>query len=514
MKKLKDYVKLNESEYHLSLGSLFKVIKEESNAKNTFLQSELFCDIFEINSIADSTVNNYVTGFRAINSNYKEKIIKKKYIYQNENNSIFVPVLYKILSLLENKLLPPNKNTGQALKFINSNKKLILVSNRLYSIAKNDLSISYEFIEILNKKLSTSNIYEFLVEVLLFVIIDKKQPVYIEEEIINSIDNSIKNTKISLSDVNDFINIELHESMWGALRAQHTLANQNNPFACLQMAFYEFHGIVSGKPRYVKSYNYFKLAANKNHPAAIWAIGFMYYKGYIGEQSPKDYKKAFRYFYKAMKLGSSAALNSIGLVFLHGKIPHIKKDLAKAMNYFNLAISKNNVFALNNLGLIYEKAENYEKAFELYQKASEKNESWASNKLGEFYRTGKFVKSDMEKAFYYYTKAINDAIFDIPAWAQYNLAKYFYKNGNAEAGVEKNLNKAIELLQEASEILINANIELIYVYYKKYLNSNKQDEEALKNMKKYRRKLEENPKVSNDIIHKVEYNLMLMCNQK
>jgi len=96
----------------------------------------------------------------------------------------------------------------------------------------------------------------------------------------------------------------------------------------------------------------------------------------------------------------------------------------------------------------------------LYLQASNKNESWASNKLGEFYRTGKFVKKDMKKAFFYYNKSNEDAMFEISAWAKYNLAVYFYKNGNAEASVEKDLDKAIRLLQEASEVLAVAKEEL------------------------------------------------------
>lgn len=451
-----DYIKLNETNNHLSLGNLFRIIKEESNAKNSFLQSELFCDIFELDNIADSTVNNYITGFRAINTNYKEKIIHKKTIYENSDNSIFISTIYKIISLLENKIYNPKTNQDASFDFINSNKKVIAISNKLYSIAKNDTSISSEFIENLRKKLNNNNYYEFLVGILFFTILDKKQPIYIEDEIIDSIENSIHNTKISLNDVKDFVNVELQESMWSSLRALNNLASQNNPFACLQMGFYEFYGLISGKPRYIKSYDYFKIAAEKNHPAALWAIGFMYYKGYIGT----DYKKAFRYFHKAMKLGSAAALNSIGLIYLNGTVPHIKQNKEKAIKFFELAIEKNNIFALNNLGLIYEKKGDLEKAFNLYLQASEKNESWASNKLGEFYRKGKFVKKDMKKAFYYYTKSNEDAMFDIAAWAKYNLAVYFYKNGNPEASVEKDINKAISLLEEASEVLSEAKEEL------------------------------------------------------
>jgi TPR repeat protein len=51
-------------------------------------------------------------------------------------------------------------------------------------------------------------------------------------------------------------------------------------------------------------------------------------------------------------------------------------------------------------------------------------------------------------------------MFEISAWAKYNLAIYFYKNGNPEASVEKDIDKAISLLKEASEVLNVAKEEL------------------------------------------------------
>ena len=83
--------------------------------------------------------------------------------------------------------------------------------------------------------------------------IDNEEQVLDVDEEICPIDNSIKDTKISLGDVKEFIDIELHESMWSSLRALSNLANKDNPFACLQMAFYEFYGLITGKPRYIKS---------------------------------------------------------------------------------------------------------------------------------------------------------------------------------------------------------------------------------------------------------------------
>ena len=100
------------------------------------------------------------------------------------------------------------------------------------------------------------------------------------------------------------------------------------------MASLEFYGIISGKPRYEEAYKYYKIAADNNHPVANWAIGYLYYKGHIGNKTKKDLYYAFKYFNKARKLKSSNALNNIGLIFKEGTFPHIHKNINKAIEYF------------------------------------------------------------------------------------------------------------------------------------------------------------------------------------
>ena len=98
---MKNFVILNNNNEHLSLGNFFRVIKEYSNAKNTFLQSDLFCEIFNIDNIANSTVNNYLTGFRTINSKYKNIYfsMKEEYI---KNQLYLIPTISRILSFIDN----------------------------------------------------------------------------------------------------------------------------------------------------------------------------------------------------------------------------------------------------------------------------------------------------------------------------------------------------------------------------------------------------------------------------
>ena len=47
----KQYIKMNNNDEHLSLGNLFRIIKDSSRSKVSALQSELFCTLFELESI-------------------------------------------------------------------------------------------------------------------------------------------------------------------------------------------------------------------------------------------------------------------------------------------------------------------------------------------------------------------------------------------------------------------------------------------------------------------------------
>ena len=100
-----------------------------------------------------------------------------------------------------------------------------------------------------------------------------------------------------------------------------------------------------------------------------------------------------------------------------------------------------------------------------FEKSSLLDESWALNKIGEFYRNGIYVKKDMKKAFDYYNKAIEAPISTVSYYAFYNLAKYYYLTGNTV--LIKDEDKAIKYLDIASSHAIEAAILLLYLYTEK-----------------------------------------------
>ena len=452
----KKFIRLNTNDNYLSFGNVFRIIKEEANSNNMFLQADLFAIIFNTYNIADSTVNNYCTGLRAINSKYKNyfKEIKNKF---EKDKNILIITIGKILELIEGKEIDVDNIT---IKQINENFKLKHICNRLYNISKNDSDVNIILSNELYKNLEENNLYDFMAQVLFYVILDKKQPIYINEQLNDIIEKSIYDTNISFNDIQDFIKIQLNSGIL-SIRGIKELAKKNNPFACFEIASMEFYGIITGKVRYEEAYKYYKIAAEHNHPVANWAIGYLYYEGYIGNKSKRDLYLAFKYFNKARKLKCSNAFNSFGLIILNGNMPHIKKNKDKAIEMFEKAKSLGNIYAYNNLGKIFEEEKNYKKAYEYYLVSANLGESWAANKIGDFFRKGIVGTKDLKKAFDYYTISSESPKFILYPWSKYNLAKYFYENGNLEIGVRQDINKAIELLEDISNELNEANEELM-----------------------------------------------------
>ena len=496
------FIRLNVNDNYLSLGNLFRVIKEEGGVTNNFLQSDIFCIIFNNYDIADSTVNNYCTGLRSINLKYKEYFKEIKQKYQKDKNAL-VNTISKLIELMEDNVL----NTEvYNVKKINENKKLKNICNRLYTISKNDSDVGIKLSSMLHKDLEEDNLYDFLVQVLFYVILEKKQPIRIEERLNDIIEKNIYDTNISVNSIQEFVKIQLNSGIW-SIRGIKELAIQGNPFACFEMASMECYGIITGKPRYNFAYKYYEVAAKNNHPVANWAIGYLYYNGYIGSKSKRDLYFAIKYFNKSKRLNCSNAYNSLGLIALNENFPHINKNINRATQMFEKAISLGNVYAYNNLGKIYEEQKDYKKAFENYIIAADHGESWAQNKVGDFYRKGIVKNKDLKLAFKYYNLSTESPRFTLCRWSKYNLAKFFYENGNLEIGVDKDISKAIELLEDIADDLAEAVEELIYIYYKLYLDSNKENNLYFEKLNFYIQKYEKNKNYNKKLKIEVEKNL-------
>ena len=119
----------------------------------------------------------------------------------------------------------------------------------------------------------------------------------------------------------------------------------------------------------------------------------------------------------------------------------------------------------------------------------------------------------MKKAFEYYTISSESSKFTLCHWSKYNLAKYFYENGCLEIGIEQDLNKSIELLDDVSEELIEASIELLYIYYDLYLKSGKNESKHLEKINFYKEKCEKNINYNDEIRMGIENKLKQIHNE-
>ena len=466
---MKKFIKMNSSDNHLSLGNLCRTIKEISNNKVFASQTEIFCTIFNIDDISDSTVNNYCIGYRSIGSDYKDIYYNFKKKMQNDD-FILIDITLNIISILDGNIYT-NDNNIETLKLINSNSNFQKLINSLYNIAKNDNSIKNDFTINLKKLIDNNDYYHSFSKLLFFIILEKKQPIYIDNLVKNAIESILSKTNVSLIDLENFLNTEFMDGI-NYFYSIKKMAKDNNPYANFELAMMEYKGEISGKPRYNKCYEYLEKTANSNHPRANFMIASLIYNKKIGNLEQEDLKKAWYHLNIAIEAGSIAAINTMGLAYLKGYVPNQKANINKAIELFTKASEHNYAYAYNNLGKIYENKKDLKKAFEYYINSALLEESWACNKIGNYYRLGIGCEKDLKKAFEYYIKASNSPINTMNKWCKYNLAKYFYLNGSYEANIEKDINKAISLFESISSYIMEACIELIYIYSDLYLKEN------------------------------------------
>lgn len=80
-------------------------------------------------------------------------------------------------------------------------------------------------------------------------------------------------------------------------------------------------------------FNWIRLAAEQQHPMALFMLGHAYQEGKGG--MPKSPRDAFRLLHQAVQLGSSQAHDLLGVVYLSGQ--GTMKDEKKGANHLTIA---------------------------------------------------------------------------------------------------------------------------------------------------------------------------------
>jgi len=462
---MNNYIKLNNNNNHLSLGNLFNTIKNHSKNKSSAIQVEIFCILFNIDNISETTVNNYCTGYRAINNEYKQIYINYQKKYQKDK-LILIQTINNLASIMDGYIY-----NYQKISEINNLESIKKLTISLHILAKNDIYVPNNLKKQILSYISKENYYLALCEMLFFIILEKKQPLYETDLVSETIEEILTNTNISVNDLKKFLRIQFKEGI-SFIPSLKKLAKENNPYAMYELGNLEYTGQITGKPRYDMAYIYYSQASTFEHPTAYWMLAHMIINQKLGPLSEENISLAWNYLKKAANLNSISALNSIGICYLKGYTENKKRNIDKAIKYFKKAANENYIYAYNNLGKIYEDKLDYENAFNYYLKAANEEESWACNKIAEFYRQGIYVDKDITKAYTYYFLGAQAPINNLCSWNNYNLAKYFYLSGNVNLGIKKDIDKAISLL-ETKDFEPNNEL-LLYAYYEKYLETNNQ----------------------------------------
>lgn len=201
-------------------------------------------------------------------------------------------------------------------------------------------------------------------------------------------------------------------------------------------------------------------AEKLDNSEAIFNLGLSYYNGKGFEQ---NYAKAVEYFEKAEKLGYTKAMLQLSNCYLFGF--GVVKNLTKSVEYYEKASNLHDTektsayyFASayhqngNDMDYIgdcyyfgingYE--QNYEKAFEYFQKAAKLNNSHSINRLAESFYEGIGVVKNVTKAYEYYKQSaeLNDT------FAIYKLGVAYYLGTE----IEQNNTKSYEYFLRGSEL--------------------------------------------------------------
>ncbi|AFX93175.1 putative Sel1-like repeat-containing protein [Megavirus courdo11] len=181
-----------------------------------------------------------------------------------------------------------------------------------------------------------------------------------------------------------------------------------------------------------------KLAAKNGDSMAQYNVGRMYYKGL---STKKNIQKAIKWITKSANQNNKYGLINLSRYYEDGD--GVLPDINKAIKLLEQAACQNLSKAQFYLGRIYMYTDppNYKLAFKYYQEAANQNHTNAQYWLAIFYKTGKYVSKDNQKAIYWLTLAANQGLNS----AKIKLAE-MYMQGTY---VQQDYHKAFELLNSS-----------------------------------------------------------------
>lgn len=229
------------------------------------------------------------------------------------------------------------------------------------------------------------------------------------------------------------------------------LIAQDNDNAYIQSRYAELllDGVVYEKNT-EKALRILKRVKDKDDPYYLWVEGYIYVNG-INNIEP-DYSKAITYFTKSFDKGRRYASVSLAQIYFT-KDRKETFDIQKGIEWLKKGVESNSTDAMVWLSRIYlyskdnedfKSYQNPSKSIELLQKAINHGSGDAYALLGMEFFNGTNVNKDDKKFFEYSQKA-----YELRDQDGANNLGACYQQG---LGCERNINKAIEIYQEAVKL--------------------------------------------------------------
>lgn len=169
---------------------------------------------------------------------------------------------------------------------------------------------------------------------------------------------------------------------------------------------------------------WYKIASEEGYAVAQLKYGICCQNGFGVTQNVSE---ALKWFVTAAELGNADAMNSAALILIDmGNVENINKGI----DWLKKASEVHNVYAMYNLGIYYKEGryvtQDENKAFELFSQCSESELLGAYYELAQCYETGYGCNKNLKKAAEFYEKA---AHFGTGIEEAVKKIIYFYENG-------------------------------------------------------------------------------------
>lgn len=155
--------------------------------------------------------------------------------------------------------------------------------------------------------------------------------------------------------------------------------------------------------------NRFELALKKAEEGSAFHQCFVGYCYAVGRYVARDYRRAVRWFRKAVAQGQLEAFFNLGLSYLDGQ--GVRRNNKKAAELFRLGALRGDTSAQTNYGIRLLLGEGVTKNLragnDWLRKAAQKGDALAQYNLHLSYEAGYGVKRDNKKALEWLTKAAN-----------------------------------------------------------------------------------------------------------